>query len=569
VSDNKKKASASEDSSTLDELGVNEEKKNASFLKHPSHEFIQSKFDQVFSSYQASERDDEPHTKLTKPQAEGENELSVEIEFGASFDSSKGEEEMANDDKELDLGADFELSLGDSDSPSETLAADEGLDLSAGSEDGDELTLGDDLGLDENVMAKLAEIDQIMEADATNTMVRPSLSELTGDDGSDEEGLSLDSADLDDGLSLGDEALDDSGDADGLSFDSPDDSDENLLEALGGDDLSAPTDDLSEDSLAMDLLDDAGLDLDAANSFDNVSLGDEAEVENEEEMLFSSPQDSSAPKKSLPSAPTLEVEDATDEEFSFSTSLNVDQEDEQASEVKVVAPIVSASKNEHASMSSAEERGQYKEVVGNYNHQLERLQATLNHLRLDREELLKKISSYEEEKLIQNRMVLGLRAELDEKKIEIQLMKKRTGEDTQDLRYQLELEQERRKMAEEKAKVYQAEVLNMQHKVRLEVKKVSSREKELEQKLELLKVDAETQIRHRDMKILELKRRIDAMEFDLDTLTVNEQKNVGDKSELEDKLDKAIKTLRTAIGILETDDPKLATLEKLKKNLDA
>lgn len=108
----------------------------------------------------------------------------------------------------------------------------------------------------------------------------------------------------------------------------------------------------------------------------------------------------------------------------------------------------------------------------------------------------------------------------------------------------------------------------MQQKVKLEIKKISSRERELEQKLELLKVDAETQIRHRDMKILELKRKIDTMEFDIDTLTANEQRNIGDKGELEDKLDKAIKTLRAAIGILETDDPKLATLEKLKKNLD-
>jgi hypothetical protein len=47
-----------------------------------------------------------------------------------------------------------------------------------------------------------------------------------------------------------------------------------------------------------------------------------------------------------------------------------------------------------------------------------------------------------------------------------------------------------------------------------------------------------------------------------------EKKAVGDRHELEGKLDKAIKTLRTAIGILELDDPKLATLEKLKKNLD-
>lgn len=123
-------------------------------------------------------------------------------------------------------------------------------------------------------------------------------------------------------------------------------------------------------------------------------------------------------------------------------------------------------------------------------------------------------------------------------------------------------------MAEERAREYQTEIQALQQKVKLEVKKVSGRERDLEQKLELLKSDAETQIKHRDLKILELKRRIDALEFEMDTLNALEQKSVGDKTELEGKLDKAIKTLRTAIGILETDDPKLATLEKLKKNLD-
>jgi hypothetical protein len=161
-----------------------------------------------------------------------------------------------------------------------------------------------------------------------------------------------------------------------------------------------------------------------------------------------------------------------------------------------------------------------------------------------------------------------MRAELDEKKIEIQLMKRRLTEEGLDLKYHLELETERRKLAEERAKTYQAEALAMQQKVKLEVKKVSSRERELEQRLELLKSDAETQVRHRDQKILELKRRIDAMEFDMDAMNAIEQKTVGDKTELEGKLDKAIKTLRTAIGILESDDPKLATLEKLKKNLE-
>jgi hypothetical protein len=94
------------------------------------------------------------------------------------------------------------------------------------------------------------------------------------------------------------------------------------------------------------------------------------------------------------------------------------------------------------------------------------------------------------------------------------------------------------------------------------------RERELEQKLELLKADSETQIRHRDLKILELKRKIDAMEFDMESISVQEKRSVESRFELEDKLDKAIKTLRSAISVLEDESDKSNALEALKKNID-
>ncbi len=541
------------------DMGLSENSKNIKFLDHPSHEFIQSSFDSVFSrfgtSFKAKESSvsDQDSTRVQKAKPKPEEESLDELDFGLGLsDDSLGDSlnETASDEG-LDLGMSdgMELSLGD----------DTDFSSPGPASSGDELTLGDDLDLADDVMAKLAEIDQIMEADATNTMLRPSAEELSDND------LLGDEAD---GLSLGD----DLNGADSFSIGDDLSSDQGL--ELGGDESFS----LGED--------------DSSDGGDGLSVGDDLELggdldgglEELDDDMFSSPIESSAPKKKpLPVTPKIaeiraaEAED-DDEEFSFTT--NVDEEiDEvvmppQVKEEQVPAPRTASSPisvreeaKSHVS-STASERNAFKEVVGNYGHELERLQATLNHLRLDREGLVKKITDLEDEKIQTNRNNLGLRAELDEKKIEIQIMKKRMSEESQDLKYQYELEQERRKLAEEKAKAFQVEAVNMQQKVKLEIKKVSSRERELEQRLELLKVDAETQIRHRDMKILELKRKIDTMEFDIDTLTANEQRNVGDKGELEDKLDKAIKTLRAAIGILETDDPKLATLEKLKKNLD-
>ena len=254
---------------------------------------------------------------------------------------------------------------------------------------------------------------------------------------------------------------------------------------------------------------------------------------------------------------------------SFSAEEEVDEVDLETTKTQI-RPAAVAAPEAPVARSGGQLPGQaeYREVVGHYNAELERLQATLNHLRADRESLLKKIDEFEEEKIHHQRLVLGMRAELDEKKIETQLMKKRMGEETQDLKYALQLEQERRQIAEEKVKAVQAEMATVQQKIRMEVRKVSAHERDLQQQLELLRSDAETQIRNRDLKILELKRRLDAMEFDVENMSALEKKTQENKQELEVKLDKAIRTLRAAIGILEVDDPKVTSLEKLKKNLD-
>lgn len=549
------------------DMGLSESEKNIKFLDHPSHEFIQSSFDSVFSRFGASfttkksavSDDDSTRVQTLKPNAIEDNLEELDFGLGSSDELTSA----STADEGFDLGGDSDMELSLSDDNSFEAPSDGG---------DDELTLGDNLNLDDDVMAKLAEIDEIMEADATSTMVRPNAKVL--DSGEDDLSLSSE-LESEDSFSLGDDEGLSLGDDDGGGLDLGSDEGDLDLSSSGDSDYSSDLG--SDDGLSFD--DEAGSDLEADLSADLAGEGFDLDSDGDASMFGSSLESSAPKKKPLPQAPKLTdslLGEEDEEEFSFTTSVDSTKEEFEVPagvETHDEIPASSVALKETAasrsqSVSTPEERSAYKEVVGNYNHELERLQATLNHLRMDREGLVKKITELEEDKLQVHRNHLSLKAELDEKKIEIQIMKKRMGEESQDLKYQYELEQERRKLAEEKAKAFQAEVLNMQQKVKLEIKKVSSRERELEQKLELLKVDAETQIRHRDMKILELKRKIDTMEFDIDTLTANEQRNNGDKGELEDKLEKAIKTLRAAIGILETDDPKLATLEKLKKNLD-
>lgn len=209
-----------------------------------------------------------------------------------------------------------------------------------------------------------------------------------------------------------------------------------------------------------------------------------------------------------------------------------------------------------------------KEISGAYSGEMERMQATISNLRADRVDLMSKIQKLEDEKLLQSRQTLSVRAELDEKKIELTIIRKKLNEEINDLKDRLKLYDEKRLIMEEKNRILMQELDKAAQKNKIDVKKVQMRERELEQKLELLKSDAETQIRNRDLKILELKRKIDSMEFDMESISLQEKRSVESRFELEDKLEKAIKTLRGAITVLEDESERSHALDTLKKNID-
>jgi chromosome segregation ATPase len=203
-----------------------------------------------------------------------------------------------------------------------------------------------------------------------------------------------------------------------------------------------------------------------------------------------------------------------------------------------------------------------------HGDELNRLAATISHLRDDRQTLVEKIEELERLHELDKRENLNLKSELEEKKIEISIIKKRFSQQLEEMKYSQQLLEEKKRLLEEKNSSFQKEYERLNHKVQIDIKKVQQREKELENQLDLLKVDAETQVRNRDNKILDLKRKIDSLEFDLEQLSLKENRNRDDKFEVEEKMDKLMKTLRSAITILEGDEQQLKNFDFIKKNLD-
>ncbi len=186
-------------------------------------------------------------------------------------------------------------------------------------------------------------------------------------------------------------------------------------------------------------------------------------------------------------------------------------------------------------------------------NEMVRLQVTLRGLKEEREKLLSTIQQQknEIEELAQNN--LGLKAEVDDQKIEIALLKKRYHEKTEDANYHIRVSDEKKQLYEEKMRKMQHEFDQLNQKVRLDLTRVKQREKELESQLELIKMDADAQIKGRDQKIMELKRKIDSLEFNMENMAIREQQSKETHHQLEQKLHKLMGTLKGSMKILEED----------------
>jgi len=212
-----------------------------------------------------------------------------------------------------------------------------------------------------------------------------------------------------------------------------------------------------------------------------------------------------------------------------------------------------------------ENHRQFKE---NHDVELIRLGETIKSLREDRSSLVDKIDNLQGQNDRDEKLFLSIQAELDEKKIEVAVLRKRYSGQIEELNFKLDITADKKEILEKQNKQYESEFDKLRLENKIDVNKVRSKERELEGKLDLLKGDAEVQIRNRDNKILELKRKIDTLEFDIENSFIKERKTVNSQQVLEDKMTSVIKTLRSAIGHLEDEDTLNERENLIKKNLD-
>lgn len=181
------------------------------------------------------------------------------------------------------------------------------------------------------------------------------------------------------------------------------------------------------------------------------------------------------------------------------------------------------------------------------------VQSTLRALREEREDLINQMRSLKDECRETREENLLLRASLEESMLEISIIRKNKISEFEDIKYRLNLSEEKRSILEEKLKGSELKRQKLEQKVRIDFNQLKAREKELESKLELLMMDSESQIHSREQKILELRRKVELLEFNMENATIREQKNVEDKRKVEDRLIKLTKILKHSLNNIEDD----------------
>ena len=120
-----------------------------------------------------------------------------------------------------------------------------------------------------------------------------------------------------------------------------------------------------------------------------------------------------------------------------------------------------------------------------------------------------------------------------------------------ELNFQLKSRSDKAKAMEYQVREAATEMERLKERVRVDIRKIRVRERELENRLEIVKKDSEALIGAREHKIIELKRKLDILEFNLDLLQNQYNREKENSTRLKDRLVKAAQVVKMAGGLLQ------------------
>lgn len=201
-----------------------------------------------------------------------------------------------------------------------------------------------------------------------------------------------------------------------------------------------------------------------------------------------------------------------------------------------------AIKEEQLEISESE-----REELSRENERLQKdaqlLQMKLREFEHMHDELEKKVASMEEEKAEAARQRLH---------------------DQEEAERQSKLDNDRIKALENQVSEAGEKYENLRGRVRKDIRKIRENERDLEARLELLRKDSSTLLQARDEKVLELQRKIDALEFDLDQIQDSRVQAQMEAERYLAKLSRVSRALQIGMSMIEDDRAGDSELEELE-----
>ena len=194
-----------------------------------------------------------------------------------------------------------------------------------------------------------------------------------------------------------------------------------------------------------------------------------------------------------------------------------------------------------------------------------RVQGTLRAMRVERNKLLEEVEGLKRKNEILSRENLSCIAENDELKIELSILKKRYKDEVENYKNECKLLEEKKELVEARFQELKNEKIRQADRLRVDSAQVKRRERELENKLELITIDSQNQIQNRDKIILDLKRKIDALEFNLESGAIGQQRALEQKTKSEHKVEQAVRSLKSILLALESSDDESLVSENRKQ----
>ena len=196
-------------------------------------------------------------------------------------------------------------------------------------------------------------------------------------------------------------------------------------------------------------------------------------------------------------------------------------------------------------------------------------QAIIKELKVEREGLIHRIEKMEMQERTWHEQRYRLEEELKEEKIKNQVLREKHLEEMEESKQQIIILEEKKMILEKRSQDLKEELDGLGQEIRIDFNRVKQKEKELENQLEFTMMDAQAQIQGREKKIIELKKKIDQLEFNMENMAIKEKRFTGDKYRLEEGLVRTLKTLQNSVQMLEDSlNPGEMDIKKIDRPLD-